>query len=257
MKRIAHLSDLHLGKSAPHERAARALAKSLSRSSADVIVVSGDVTDKGRRSEHALFSEIFAGVADRLCIVPGNHDRLGTGEAADLFMPERSALAHGPGMSLLRINSTGAHNRSLFTPQGEITGDDLAAIDAKLTAMPRHALRIAVLHHHPVALPADDAWERLGGWLRITRNEQLHSSLALLSTLAGRVDVVLHGHRHRLHHHRLGGLEIVAGGSSSEQQGYRMLSFDDHVLSRIDWVSVEAQALRPCLTPPIADLSGA
>ena len=90
-----------------------------------------------------------------------------------------------------------------------------------------------------MALPEDDVWEKLGGWLGITRAEHLHSGDMLLASLLGRCDVVLHGHRHRPHRYRMqseyGTLHISSGGSSTELFGYRTLAFAERELVASDW----------------------
>ncbi len=244
MKRIAHLSDLHLGGGERRARVARALAAALNEDLPDAIIVSGDVTDHGADKEAELFAEIFGDFGPRLIVVPGNHDRLGE-NCGSAFMSERIAVTHLSGMSIVRVDSTGPHNRSLFTPQGAMTAEDFQRLNVALQTLPKNALRVCVFHHHPFALPEDDIWEKLGGWLGITRAEHLHAGDALLSSLLGRCDVVLHGHRHVPHQHRLqshhGALDIISGGSSTGLGRYRVLTYAGDTLVKTAWVKASTR----------------
>lgn len=237
-KRIAHLSDLHLGASAATERAARKLAATLRDDRPEVVIVSGDVTHRGRRQEAALFHDIFAEFDP--IVVPGNHDRLG--EVEQVFMQQRVALTHREGVSVLRIDSTGPHNAAMRTPQGLVTDADLNAIASALDAMPAGVLRVATLHHHPIFLPEDGFWEKVGGWLRVTRVEELHCGRELLALLDGRCDLVLSGHRHVAHHHRVGSLHVLTGGSATELGRYRTVTHDKGVLQNMQWNELKAEA---------------
>lgn len=75
---IAHVSDLHLGRDRRTDASTARLAGALHQADVDVVLVTGDVTHRGRRSELAAFEAIFAPLRDRTVVVPGNHDRLGT-----------------------------------------------------------------------------------------------------------------------------------------------------------------------------------
>ena len=75
---IAHISDLHLGRDRRTDAGVALLAESLCAADVGVVLVTGDVTDRGRRAELAAFEELFAPLRDRrVVVVPGNHDRLG------------------------------------------------------------------------------------------------------------------------------------------------------------------------------------
>src|SRR4051794_20379448 len=57
---LAHLSDLHLGQSPKRERVARTLVKALLELDEVHVVVTGDVTHRGRHEEAALPDALFA-----------------------------------------------------------------------------------------------------------------------------------------------------------------------------------------------------
>ena len=56
---LAHVSDLHFGLGR-HEHAAAAVVQQLLRASVDHVIVSGDVTHRGRAEELERFSACFA-----------------------------------------------------------------------------------------------------------------------------------------------------------------------------------------------------
>src|SRR3954468_4085821 len=76
---LAHLSDLHHGRTLEDETRATQLCRALVEIGVDHVVVTGDITHRGRRRELALFERAFAPLleAGAVTVVPGNHDRLG------------------------------------------------------------------------------------------------------------------------------------------------------------------------------------
>src|SRR5205823_6136985 len=72
MRTFAHISDLHFGRH--DENVVEDLLASLDHHHPDLVVVSGDFTQRARRSEFALASSFLARIAAPKLIVPGNHD---------------------------------------------------------------------------------------------------------------------------------------------------------------------------------------
>jgi Icc protein len=195
---LAHLSDLHLGRSQRTDERAVRLCRMLVDRAVDHVVVSGDVTHRGRSRDLARFQTIFAPFLerDRLTVVPGNHDRLGDDVGPALMGPARVAIAHHPGLTLLRLDTTGVHNRSFMAGHGLLTEQDLAAVRRALDqASPRSVVAL-VMHHHPLPLPHDNTTERWLARLGWASGAELPLGGALTELLRGRCDLVLHGHRH-------------------------------------------------------------
>src|SRR4051812_33482571 len=72
MRTVAHLSDLHFGR---HDAAtAEALLESLQEQQPDLVIVSGDLTQRARRSEFAEARKFLDRIATAKLVVPGNHD---------------------------------------------------------------------------------------------------------------------------------------------------------------------------------------
>lgn len=123
--RIAHLSDLHVvgerygyriesGRSGPrgNDRVRRVFAlleKLHAEDPLDVVLISGDATDAGRASEWAEFLDALSehpGIADRVLILPGNHDI----NIVDRANPARLDLNIGPNSRLRKIRTLSAFN---------------------------------------------------------------------------------------------------------------------------------------------------
>ena len=72
MRRIAHISDLHFG--AEDSVVAADLLDDLSRQRPDLVVVSGDLTQRARRGQFEAARAYLDQIAAPKVIVPGNHD---------------------------------------------------------------------------------------------------------------------------------------------------------------------------------------
>lgn len=195
---LAHLSDLHFGLSPGVERMASALCQTLLAARVDHVVVSGDVTHRGRRDEFERFQQVFHPLlkTGRMTVVPGNHDRLGDDVRADITGEVRVSRTFADGLYIVRVDSTGPHNRSWFASHGHLAAEEVELIEALLEDAPGHTLSVLALHHHPLPLPEDSLTERLVTRLGSPNGSELELGPELVSRLCGRCDLLLHGHRH-------------------------------------------------------------
>src|SRR4051812_6932864 len=127
LRTFAHLSDLHLGAGLAVTDAARRLCSALLAVRVHRVIVSGDVTHRGRISELALFEEIFAPLIDegRVIVVPGNHDRLGDDIGKALMPGPRVQAEDHEGLFVVRFDSTGPHNRRWVDSHGSMDEKDM------------------------------------------------------------------------------------------------------------------------------------
>jgi len=194
---LAHLSDLHLGVRGRETQAQRACQRLLELD-VERVVVTGDITQSGRSEEYDLFRRIFAPLlkAGRLIAVPGNHDRMND-DIRRRLMPEGrvSAERHGE-VHVVKVDSTSPANRSPLTSQGALSERDLRAIEDALAAAPPDRLVVLALHHHLMPLPAGDFGEFFANWMGTRWAAEVEGGHGLLERLRGRIDLVLHGHRH-------------------------------------------------------------
>src|SRR5262249_20026162 len=116
IRTLAHLSDLHLGIPA-FDRAAEDICRALLARDVEHVVVTGDITHRGRRNELEHFRRTFAPLfeSNRMTLVPGNHDRWNDDVSADI-MPgnERVDVIIGEGLYLVRADSSGPHNHNFW-----------------------------------------------------------------------------------------------------------------------------------------------
>ncbi len=198
IRSIAHVSDLHVGRDPRTSAAVRRLVAALVEAEIDAVLVTGDLTHRGRAGELAAFEDAFAPLLDagRVVVVPGNHDRAGDDVGAGLMVGARVGVSDLAGVHVVRVDSTAPHNRSLIAAHGVLSPRDLGDLDAALDEAPPRTLSVVMLHHHVLPLPAEDLAERLSGWLGWPNAAELSSGRELLARARGRCDLVLHGHRH-------------------------------------------------------------
>lgn len=247
---IAHISDLHIGRDLATDRAAASLAAAVEDAGAAAVVLTGDVTHKGRHVEHDRFRQLFRRVIDqhRLVVVPGNHDRLGEDAGARLMPGGRVAVASRPGLHVIRLDSTGPHNRRLLSAHGLLTEADLGAVDSALGAAPEGTFTVLALHHHPLPLPPDALSERLSNLLGWPNAAELPLGSELVSRVLGRCDLVLHGHRHVPSELVVGEeserpLRVLNAGSTTELGRFRVLSARAGRVRAEEWIEVESDSM--------------
>lgn len=193
MGTIVHLSDLHFGRVDPG--LVLPLVRMVESVAPDLVAVSGDFTQRARRSQ---FREARA-FLDRLSfpqlVVPGNHDVPLYNIAARLLDPyggyrryiqqELEPVFENEAMIAVGLNSA----RTVpFHGGGRLNEAQVARAAARLGSAPEQAVRIVVTHH-PFDLPETHGDEHLVG----------RSDMAMRQLAAARADVFLAGHLHVSH----------------------------------------------------------
>jgi len=251
---IAHVSDLHLGRDRATDAATGGVVEALREAEVDVVLVTGDVTHRGRRSELAAFERAFAPIRNRTVVVPGNHDRLGEDAGCELVGEARVKVEARPGLHLVRLDSTAPHNRALLSSHGELSEGDIAAVESAVDAAPPGSLVVLMLHHHLLPLPEDHLSERLASLLGWPNAAELPLGRILLERIRGRCDVVVHGHRHAAGElvlpARAGrALSVMNAGCTPELGRVRLLSHSAGRVIAERWleIPVERPGVRPHL----------
>ena len=190
MKKLLQISDPHFGTVQP--QVMRALEALADAQRPDVLVLSGDITQRAKISQ---FAQARA-FCDRLAIpqmlsLPGNHDvplfnlyqRLFQPYARYLryFGPDLEPVLSIPWLSLIGVKTT----RRWRHKNGEISAAQIERVLQKLRLSGPVQLRVVVVHQ-PVHVPRpEDEHDRLRGW-----------EPAVRAWAAAGADIVMGGHIH-------------------------------------------------------------
>lgn len=216
MRRVAHLSDLHFGREDP--AAVEALAVDLGRSRPDLVVVSGDLTQRARPAEFRAARAFFDRLGAPVLAVPGNHDV----PLVDLLRRFLSPLGRwrrhlgadpepvyeDDGVVVVGVSTA----RSNVWKEGRISRAQIARAQAVFRGA-RGKVKVLV-GHHPFAPPEDRPLARIVG----------RSRAALEALGAEGLDLVLTGHLHHGHLRDLRGHFGALGRSILTAQASTALS---------------------------------
>ena len=153
---ILHVSDLHVG---AHEGpdVGASLAELVARIRPGLIVASGDLTHRGRRSQHEQAAALLLGLGPPVVAVPGNHDIPYTfparftkpwAEFERLWGTTRPVHVSA-GLCLVGINSV----RPWRHQSGGVRDEQLRWAAGQLAAAPAGALRMVAMHHQMIGAP--------------------------------------------------------------------------------------------------------
>ena len=205
MRTIAHISDLHFGR---HSRdLMEGLLSSINDARPDLVVLSGDFTQRARQAEFAEARQFLKRLRYPKLIVPGNHDV----PLYNLFrrfhkpwakfdryltpMTHSTNFFRDEELAVLGLNSA----RPFSWKNGRISHQQIAEIRQVFSEVPCGVFK-ALVTHHPLEIP-DGA----------TKLELARRSRLVLGILADAgVHLLLSGH----HHRGIGGLTQLSAGRS-------------------------------------------
>jgi len=218
MRTIAHLSDLHFGRTDP--AVLTPLVEAIAAAEPDVVAVSGDLTQRARVSQFIEARAFLDRLPSPQVVIPGNHDvplydvmrrfaaplarfrRHVTNDLAPFYQDDEIAIAG--------VNTA----RSLTFKGGRINADQVEAIAAQFAQLPPSVLRIVVTHH-PFDVPEHVEASQLVG----------RASMAMRGFARAGVDLFLSGHLHQSHssttQHSIEGHSalVVQSGTSTSTRG--------------------------------------
>jgi 3',5'-cyclic AMP phosphodiesterase CpdA len=154
--RILHLSDLHIGTREAPEIVAP-LARLIESADPELIVASGDLTHRGRPTQHERAAAFLRGLGPRVLAIPGNHD-IPRGFPARFINPfrefERQWETTEPLFSSERLHVVGLNSVRPWRHQwGGVRKSQLERAGSLLARAPAGALRVVTLHHHLIGAP--------------------------------------------------------------------------------------------------------
>ena len=218
MAAVVQLSDLHFG--AHDEKVVAATEAWLQMHRPDLVIISGDLTQRARIAQFRLASAYLNRLrADgfNLLAVPGNHDV----PLYDLFRRFARPLARykryigndlcpwfeNDELAVLGINTA----RSLTIKDGRINRDQMDVIRRRFADVPERKTRILVTHHPLYAMPIGEGGE-------LTEAVGRHEDAVKAVCEAG-VHVALAGHFHRTYAEAARKMVENAGGALVIQAG--------------------------------------
>ncbi|MGE3509343.1 MAG: metallophosphoesterase [Vicinamibacterales bacterium] len=190
MRRVVHLSDLHFGRADPV--VVDALLSTIRRLAPHLAVVSGDLTQRARRTEFREARAFLDALPCPCLVVPGNHDvplyDLGRrflnplGRFRHFITPDLRPVHRDEEYVAIGLNTT----RAWTVKDGTIRLGDL---EHALTALQEAGLQRVklVVAHHPFET-------RGGSWARMMGRAPVPQALMALSRAGA--DVFLTGHLH-------------------------------------------------------------
>ena len=220
MRTLVHLSDLHFGRI--DAALLDPLRTAILGTKPDLIAISGDFTQRARRSEFAEARRFLASLHAPKLTVPGNHDVPLWNIGARFFAPLDRYKAYISAelepehidneIAVVGVNTA----RSLTWGEGRIAGRQVERTVRRLADASPSSIRIIVTHH-PFDLPPGVDERRLLG--------RAHQAMARLAR--ANADLFLSGHLHRSHtshsadgtDRRTFGLDRQAGTISTRRRG--------------------------------------
>jgi 3',5'-cyclic AMP phosphodiesterase CpdA len=189
MRTVIHLSDLHFGRLLPETvEPCLAVVRELHP---DLVVVSGDLTQRARKWQYAQARAFLAGLPRPQVVLPGNHDvpaynlyrrlvqpldrykRIITRDLSPRFVDDEIAV----------FGITTA--RALVIKGGRINQEQVEWLGAQVQSLTDDQVRIVVTHH-PLDLPEGLSGVRLVG----------NAEAAMRMFARCRIDLFLAGHLH-------------------------------------------------------------
>jgi 3',5'-cyclic AMP phosphodiesterase CpdA len=157
----------------------------------DVVVASGDLTNRGRREQHERAALFLGSFEKPVLAVPGNHDLPYTFPAR-FTRPwaefERQWKTVEPTYSSPALHVVGLNSARPYRHQGgALDEDQLRRAAEQLDAAPAGAYRVVVLHHHMIGAP----------WRAARKRPVSRRNKVLRALVEAGADLILAGHIHQ------------------------------------------------------------
>jgi 3',5'-cyclic AMP phosphodiesterase CpdA len=222
MRVVAHLSDLHFGRT--DAKVVSALLHDLRHQRPDLVIISGDLTQRARSGQFAEARTFLSHCPAPSLVVPGNHDLEPLYRPwKRIFRPRAKFHKHLPGHDALPVWQDESlvaigldSTRSRRWKSGALKGAHLDHLENTLDSAPEGAARLVFLHHPPSTTSGGHPYEVL---------------------VEHDVDAVLTGHVHHAHVELINGVHghslVLVQASTAcstrlreDSNGYCLLRFD-------------------------------
>ena len=193
MRRIVHLSDLHFGRVDP--AILPPLARAVAEVAPDLVVVSGDITQRARTAEFEAAARFLKTLPTPQLTIPGNHDVALYNVVRRWLSPlaryqryitkDLEPFYEDAEIAVLGVNTA----RALTLKDGRINRLQIEAAAQRFADCGIDVTRIVVTHHTfdvPEATTASTAAHKRVG----------RADMALASFIDAGVDMILSGHLH-------------------------------------------------------------
>jgi 3',5'-cyclic-AMP phosphodiesterase len=203
--RIVQMSDLHVGAGLFRPDLLRAAIEETNEFAPDLVVVAGDLTMEGYRSEFESCKEFLSELAcPHVVVAMGNHDARNVGyrHFEDFFGARDSVATVAVGEGRAKVVAIDSTKPDL--DEGELGREHYGWLDAELRGW-TEGPRIVVIHHHILAVP--------GTGRDVNNLRDAGDVMAILRELE--VDLVLSGHRHVPYVWSISGVRVVHSGTVS------------------------------------------
>lgn len=248
MRTLAHISDLHFGRTDP--KVVEALAQDLIEKKPSVIVVSGDLTQRARPWQYREAAAFLKRLPKPQIVIPGNHDIPLYDVIRRFFFPHQRYLDHiSPDLAPMyrdeELFIIGLNTARAFSPRwrgfwkdGWIGSEHLLNLCKQTENLPESVFKVVVTHHP--FIPPSDAYA----------GDVLHGAAVAIKDLRRcKVDLLLAGHLHMGYcgdagsHHRVecSILSVQAGSATSTRRREKNNAYN-WIEIQPDHVNIEIRA---------------
>lgn len=187
--RVLHVTDLHAG-TREEPGLADALYELVQTARPELVIVTGDLTHRNTRAQHARAAALLRSLDCPSLVVPGNHDIpclppirfTRTFREFLLEWPQTEPVYRSERLVVCGLNSV----RPWKYQGGSLRGEQLRRATGVLEQGPPEALRVVALHHHLLGAP----W-RSHKWAVARRTH------VLTALVESRAELILAGHVHQ------------------------------------------------------------
>jgi 3',5'-cyclic AMP phosphodiesterase CpdA len=234
MKRIIHISDLHFG--TENVAIVKALLKDINTIKPDLIVVSGDLTQRARTHQFKLAGDFIAQINFPKIIVPGNHDISLYNIIRRFFKPLnrfKKYIIDNPypdyeDDSILAVGLNSS--RSLTFQSGRVSANQIEYLQERFSRIDSDKLKILIVHHNVFPLHGEKMSAAIG------RSKLLKNMIQSCG-----IDLILSGHLHKGYsfefqfNQKHKTVFVQAGTATSsrlrdEKNNYNLISYDDNLV---------------------------